>query len=101
MIQQTRYLNPTRKMHQISLVIYSYGVGLHQLSEIKKDHLYPPPPISGLYPTFRGQKEQYKKYHLNLVHDALETDTIKREARWSKRIAIGEKQFVSKIKKET
>jgi putative transposase len=33
------------------------------------------------------------------VHDALETEKIKRESRWSQSIAVGEKQFVTKIKK--
>ena len=37
--------------------------------------------------------------HKNLVHDALETDKIKGESRWSQSIAVGEKQFVTDIKK--
>ena len=42
----------------------------------------------------------FQELHKNLVNDTLKTDKIKREARWSKSIAVGEKQFVSKIKKK-
>ncbi len=42
----------------------------------------------------------FQELHKNLVNDTLETDKIKREARWSKSIAVGEKQFVFKIKKK-
>lgn len=41
----------------------------------------------------------FQNLHRNLVNDALETDKIKREARWSQSIAVGEKQFVADIKK--
>ena len=33
------------------------------------------------------------------MDDALEVDKIKRESRWSQSIAVGEKQFVTDIKK--
>ena len=42
----------------------------------------------------------FQSLHKNLVHDALETSKIKRESQWSKSIAIGEKQFVTDIKKK-
>ena len=41
----------------------------------------------------------FQSLHKSLVKDALEKDKIKRESRWSNSIAVGEKQFVSKIKK--
>ena len=41
----------------------------------------------------------FQSLHNNLVHDALETEKIKRESRWSQSIAVGEKQFVTRIKK--
>lgn len=42
----------------------------------------------------------FQNLHENLVHDALETDKIKRESQWSQSIAVGEKKFVTDIKKQ-
>jgi len=41
----------------------------------------------------------FQKLHKNLVNDALETGKIRREARWTQSIAVGEKRFVNDIKK--
>ncbi|WP_300465432.1 hypothetical protein, partial [Desulfobacula sp.] len=41
----------------------------------------------------------FQHLHKNLISNALENDKSKREAWWSKGIAVGEKQFVTEIKK--
>ena len=41
----------------------------------------------------------FQHLHKNLISNTLENDRNKREARWSKSIAVGEKQFVTEIKK--
>jgi putative transposase len=42
----------------------------------------------------------FQSLHKKLINDAIENDKNKREARWSKSIAVGEKQFVTEIKKK-
>jgi putative transposase len=41
----------------------------------------------------------FQSLHRNLINNAIENDKNKREARWSQSIAVGEKQFVTEIKK--
>lgn len=41
----------------------------------------------------------FKKLHRNLVDDALKRNKILREPSWSQSIAVGEKQFITDVKK--